>query len=226
MRATSGVMYCVIADAKGQVITEHARIRQGTVGTNAKRVLNSIPKTKADKRSYNFNDLCYNIIFDSQGCCYMSVTDEHYSRVRAFQFLEEVKKKFEQSHRQVSAFAPELKEMCEYYSDPKNDKLQKLREDIDDVKGVMIENIDKMLERGEQIDTVVEKTDTLAVKAKEFNKKTTDLKRKLFCRRMMMWFAVFIIVLIIIFIVVLFACSKDGINFDKCFGSNDNDGNR
>jgi len=43
------------------------------------------------------------------------------------------------------------------------DKLWELQKNVKDVKEIMIENIDKILERGEKIDILVEKTETMAV---------------------------------------------------------------
>lgn len=41
---------------------------------------------------------------------------------------------------------------------------------IDEVKDVMIENIDRVLERGERIELLVDKTDKLSQNAKKFEK--------------------------------------------------------
>lgn len=52
-----------------------------------------------------------------------------------------------------------------YYNDPSSDKLRELQKNVKDVKEIMIENIDKILERGEKIDILVEKTETMAVQS-------------------------------------------------------------
>lgn len=41
---------------------------------------------------------------------------------------------------------------------------------IDEVKDVMIENIDRVLERGERIELLVDKTDKLSQNARKFEK--------------------------------------------------------
>jgi vesicle-associated membrane protein 7 len=219
MRASSGIMYCAVADLKGEVLVEYCRVKQGTIPLNAKRVLKSIPRKKADKGSYTFNDLTYNVVYDSTGQSLVSVTDELYNRVRAFQFLEDAKKKYAQVNRQPAAFLPELRALADYYSDPAMDKLQTLKEGINQVKGAMVENVDKVLERGEKIDTVLERADELEEKAKIFQKRSAELKRRMLCRRIMMMMCCLLVVLLIVFIIVLFVCSDNGINFDGCFGS-------
>ena len=213
----SGILFCLVAGTDNTIITEASRVRQGTVALNAKKVFNSIPKAKAEKRSYNYSGMCYNMMYDSTGAVFLAVTDENFSRVQCFAFLEEMKKKFAQTGRNAAQFLPELKRGMEYFSDPANDKFAKLKENIETVKGVMIENIDKMIERGEKIDAVVEKTDVLAQNASTFQTRATTLKRKMWQKKCLLTLGITLIVLIIIFVVVLFACSENGVNFHKCF---------
>jgi pyoverdine/dityrosine biosynthesis protein Dit1 len=47
----------------------------------------------------------------------------------------------------------------EKYNNQKNDKIAKVQEEISQVKDVMIRNIDKVLERGEKIELLVDKTE-------------------------------------------------------------------
>ena len=43
-----------------------------------------------------------------------------------------------------------------------NDALTKAKMEVDQVKGIMVQNIEKVLERGEHIDLLVDKTENLA----------------------------------------------------------------
>jgi len=46
----------------------------------------------------------------------------------------------------------------DYYSNGTNtDRILKVRKEIDEVKSIMVENIEKVLERGEKIELLVEK---------------------------------------------------------------------
>ena len=50
---------------------------------------------------------------------------------------------------------------------------------ISSVKESMISNIDKVLERGRQLDTLIDKSDQLSVKANHFHTASKSLRRQL-----------------------------------------------
>lgn len=61
--------------------------------------------------------------------------------------------------------------MQEFYNtNPTSDNIAKVQSQIDTVKDVMIENIDRVLERGERIELLVDKTDRLNQQAFKFEK--------------------------------------------------------
>ena len=59
-----------------------------------------------------------------------------------------------------------------------------LRNQIDDVKEGMVQNIEKVLERGEKIELLVDKTDRLNQQAFRFESSSRNLRRHLYWRRM------------------------------------------
>lgn len=211
-----GILCVLISDRDGQLLTEHLRQRGAAVGQNAKKVLATVPKAKAEKRSYVYNNLCYNMLSDATGTLFLAVTDETFSRAHCFVFLDEVRKQFGNSGRNVGTFLPTLRKLTDDYSNPASDKLQNLKKNIDEVKGVMIENIDRILERGEKIDLLVDKTETLERRADTFRSNATELKRKMWWKNFMMKVAIVVVILVVIFLVTLFACSEGGVNFYKC----------
>ncbi len=57
-----------------------------------------------------------------------------------------------------------------FNSNPNADTISRVQSQIDTVKDVMIENIDRVLERGEKIELLVDKTDRLNQQAFKFEK--------------------------------------------------------
>ncbi|XP_051898731.1 vesicle-associated membrane protein 8 isoform X2 [Pristis pectinata] len=51
--------------------------------------------------------------------------------------------------------------MASYSVDPGPDKLSNLQSQVNDVKGIMTHNIEKVLDRGEKLDDLIIKTDDL-----------------------------------------------------------------
>lgn len=221
MIATMGVLYALVADENRAIVCECSRAKQGTVSLNAQRVLTSIPTRNIDKQSYCWNDHSYDCIFDSRGYCFMVVTSEGYNRVRTFQLLAELKDKYSTGGRSPAAFRPELNALCAIYSDPNSTKMLQVRDDMGGVKDVMITNMERVLDRGDAVDVLIGKTKKLDESAKIFQERAKKLRCIMMCKKIMIICFTIFILLLIIFIVMLFLCSKDGLNFDKCFGSSD-----
>lgn len=65
----------------------------------------------------------------------------------------------------------------EYFStNPNADRLKQVHGEIEQVKDVMVHNIERVLERGERIELLVDKTDNLNQQAFAFKKRSTQLK--------------------------------------------------
>ena len=215
MSADQGLLYAMIAGVDSSTIAEVVRVR-GNHSMNAKKVLGSIPRNSTDKRCISHNHLHYNIIGDGS-FVFLCITDESFSRVTAFNFLNAIKgncgggKK-----RNPQEMHQQLKRDVDFYSDPKNDKITKIRTDIAQVKEVMVDNIEKILERGDKIDNLVTKTENLEFESRKFETNANDLKWKMLKKRIIITLIVIFVLIVVIFVIVLIACSKDGVNFKKC----------
>ncbi|XP_055831053.1 vesicle-associated membrane protein 727 [Solanum dulcamara] len=105
-------------------------------------------------------------------------------------------------------FGPKLKEHMEYcmnHPDEMN-KLSKLKAQITEVKGIMMDNIEKVLDRGEKIELLVDKTENLQFQADSFQRQGRQLRRKMWFQNLQMKLMVGGAILIFIIIVWLFAC--------------------
>ncbi|CAG8758517.1 17640_t:CDS:2, partial [Racocetra fulgida] len=73
----------------------------------------------------------------------------------------------------LNEFAKVIAKQMEYFStNPEADKLKKVHGEIEQVKVVMVDNI----ERGERIELLVDKTDNLNQQAFVFKKRSTALR--------------------------------------------------
>ena len=59
---------------------------------------------------------------------------------------------------------------------------------------IMCENIDNLLERGEKIELLVDKTDKLSETAFKFEKSSRALKRSVYCNRIRTYLLVFVVI--------------------------------
>lgn len=58
-----------------------------------------------------------------------------------------------------------------------NDKIKKIQSDVDETRNIMIQNIESVLERGENIERLHESTIHLVTNAKTFKDESTRLRR-------------------------------------------------
>lgn len=105
-------------------------------------------------------------------------------------------------------FGPNLKEHMEYCMNHPDEmsKLSKLKAQITEVKGIMMDNIEKVLDRGEKIELLVDKTENLQFQADSFQRQGRQLRRKMWFQNLQMKLMVGGAIVIFIIIIWLFAC--------------------
>ncbi|EKD14569.1 hypothetical protein LZ554_001100 [Drepanopeziza brunnea f. sp. 'monogermtubi'] len=88
-------------------------------------------------------------------------------------------------------------------SAPGNQRTAALQAQIDDTVGVMRENINKVSQRGERLDSLQDKTDNLAVSAQGFRRGANRVRKQMWWKdmKMRMCLIVGIIILLIVIIV-------------------------
>lgn len=215
------LIYSVVA--RGAVVLAEHTDSQGNFITVTHRILEKIPPTNDDQRSYLYDKYIFHYIVVS-GLTYMCMADEAFGRRRPFAFLDNIKDRFEASYGSNaktamaygmnSDFARVLQIQMNFYSkDPEADKITKVRGEIDEVKSVMVANIEKVLERGEKIELLVEQTDKLQHNAFEFKKGSTQLKRAMWWKNVKITIILVLVVLVVVYIAAALAC---GWRFQKC----------
>jgi len=92
----------------------------------------------------------------------------------------------------------------------KDDAILNVQQDIDSVKGIMTENIERVLERGERIDLLVDKTDRLGVGAHDFRMRSRGLKRQMWWKNVKLMVLLGVVVVFLLYLVVGSACGLPG----------------
>ncbi|XP_075496070.1 vesicle-associated membrane protein 727-like [Primulina tabacum] len=100
-------------------------------------------------------------------------------------------------------FGPRLKEHMEYCMNHPEEinKLSKLKTQITEVKGIMMDNIEKVLDRGEKIELLIDKTENLQFQADSFQRQGRQLRRKMWLQNLHMKLMVGGAVLVLLFII-------------------------
>jgi len=217
------LIYALVARENNVLVEQSAPGRSGNFSTVTRVLLKRLSSESDSKLSYIYDKYIFHYMV-SDHLIYLCMTDENFSRVAAFEFLAEIQQKFTNSfgERAKSAFAyaynadfgPSLLRMMKKYNSSNNDPVAKIREDVDQVKNVMIQNVDKVLERRERVEILVEKTEDLQNTALNFKRSSRNLRRAMWWKNVKFIILIFVIVIAIIFIIVASACG--GIKLPKC----------
>ncbi|KAK9686030.1 hypothetical protein K7432_015282 [Basidiobolus ranarum] len=119
----------------------------------------------------------------------------------------------------MNEFSRTIAKQMEFFShNPNADKVKQVQGEIEQVKDVMVQNIERVLERGERIDLLVDKTDTLNQSAFAFRKRSTALKRSMWWKNTRLMVILGFVILMIIYFFISSLCGFPG--WQDCRGGN------
>ncbi|KAL3146690.1 hypothetical protein ABBQ32_000917 [Trebouxia sp. C0010 RCD-2024] len=197
----------------------------GNFSTVAIQCLEKCP-TDNSKFTFTCDRHTFNYLVDG-GFTFLVVADEGYGRQVPFAFLEKVREEFQQkfadkgrtspAHSLDKQFGPRLKMHMDYCMEHPEEltKVAAVQKKVDEVKNIMVDNIERVLERGEKIELLVDKTDNLRFQADKFHKTGRQLRSKMWWQNMKMKVLVVLVVLILIFVIFLIVCFSGGNCFKK-----------
>lgn len=146
------------------------------------------------------------------------VAESSLGRRISFGFLVEVRKQFlaqyppettdfsDLPNYGAGAFNGQLRQLMVEYGTTeqgRDDAFANARREIDDVRGIMTRNIEGLLERGERIDLLVDKTDRLGGSAREFRVRSRGLKRRMWWKNVKLMSLLALVLGLIVLAVVI-----------------------
>ncbi|KAL0722178.1 hypothetical protein Bca4012_036777 [Brassica carinata] len=219
--------------ARGTVILAEYTEFKGNFTSVAAQCLQKLPSSN-NKFTYNcdghtfnylvengFKDLVVWFTFDDikSQVAYCVVAVESAGRQITMAFLERVKEDFNKRYGGGKAttakpnslnkeFGSKLKGHMQYCVDHPEEinKLSKVKAQVTEVKGVMMENIEKVLDRGEKIELLVDKTENLRSQAQDFRTQGTKIRRKMWWENMKIKLIVLGIIIALILVIILSVC--------------------
>ncbi|XP_026194369.1 vesicle-associated membrane protein 7B [Cyclospora cayetanensis] len=215
------LIYALVA--RGNVVLcEHAD-SEGNFPTVTRLLLCRLPTNK-QRMSYIYDRYVFHYIV-VDGITFLTMADDSVGFALPFAFLEALKNEFLPQYREAAetgialslqgSMESTLKALLDSFNTHQTvDDFRQIRTQIDGIHSVMIDSIDKILQRGERIDLLVDQSEQLNQEAVTFRRQARRLKDA------MWWRNVRIIALILgsisILGVILGMISCGGLTFPSC----------
>ncbi|XP_065058360.1 vesicle-associated membrane protein 7-like [Rhopilema esculentum] len=213
------LLYSVIA--RGTTVLAKYAACSGNFQEITEHILSKIG-TEDSKMTYTHANYLFHYIIEKQ-ITYLCITDDDFERSKAFSFLSEVKKRFLRTYQaraqtalpyaMQSEFSRVLASQMRHYSDPMTSRetssMTRVEEELDELKGIMVKNIDSIVQRGERLELLVEKTEDLNATSLTFKKSSRGLARAMCIKNIKLIILISIIGIVVIYFIVSFACGFD-----------------
>jgi vesicle-associated membrane protein 72 len=207
------LIYSFVANGTN-VLAEYTAF-SGNFSTIAIQCLQKLPANN-NKFTYTCDQHTFNYLVED-GYTYLVVADEEFGRQIPFTFLERIKEDFKRRYLAGNGtvtpavgkeFGVKLKEHMQYCVEHPEEmnKMSKIKSQVAEVKGIMMDNIEKVLDRGEKIELLVDKTENLRSQADNFQRQGKQLRRKMWFQNFKVKLIVLAIIIVIILIIYLSIC--------------------
>ncbi|KAJ8484889.1 hypothetical protein OPV22_017374 [Ensete ventricosum] len=216
------ILYALVA--RGSVVLAEFSGATTNASAVARQILERIPGANDTHVSYSQDRYIFHVK-RTDGITVLCVADDTAGRRIPFAFLEDIHGRFVRTYRHACHTAPAyamndefsrvLSQQMDYYSnDPNADRINRIKGEMSQVRDVMIENIDKVLERGERLELLVDKTANMQGNTIRFRKQARRFRNTIWWRNVKLTVALILLILIIIYVVLAFVCH--GIALPSC----------
>ena len=161
----------------------------------------------------------------SNNLTFLCMTDKNFTRVSAFKFLNDLEAEFldiygDRGQTAVAYsfnadFQRVISKLMDDYNtkERSNDRIGQVQSQLDSVKEVMIRNIDVVLDRGERIELLVQRSEEMEQNAFKFGRNATSLRRRMWWKNVKLWLILFLFLIVIIYVIAAMSC---GVDLSKC----------
>jgi len=159
----------------------------------ARRILDKVPNelpSKEMKATYTHEEHAIHVMVDGTGMIFMVMlkrTSDIKSKQRLpFAFLDDVRNRFAQRYganlmvvtpNDVTSFASTLEEQMAHFSKG-DDDVKMVMNQIQEVKDAMVDNVDKILQRGGKMQQLVDRTNDIKDTSYTFKSSAAELTQK------------------------------------------------
>ncbi|KAI3823528.1 hypothetical protein L1987_04967 [Smallanthus sonchifolius] len=208
------ILYTLVA--RGSVVLAEFSATSTNASTISRQILDKIPGNNDMNVSYSQDRYIFHVK-RTDGLNILCMADDVAGRRIPFAFLEDIHQKFvrtygravlsAQAYGMNDEFSRVLSQQMEYYSnDPNADRMNRLKGEMSQVRNVMIQNIDRVLERGDRLESLVDKTANMQNNTFRFKKQSRRFRNTMWWQNVKLMVAFGLLLLVIVYVVVAFMC--------------------
>jgi vesicle-associated membrane protein 7 len=202
-------------------------VATGNFPTVTRVLLAKIP-AQDGRMTYQYDNYNFHYVTEG-GICYLCMSDELNKHRIPYAFLQDMKDRFVASYGREAPlqaiafsyneeFSQTIQQRMDFYNsdeaDRSIDNIGAVKSQIEDVKGIMVQNIEKVLERGEKIELLVDKTENLRTSSFLFESSSRNLRRAMYWRQIRCYIGIGVAVAFLLFIASASMCG--GLTFSHC----------
>ncbi|XP_062220924.1 vesicle-associated membrane protein 711-like [Phragmites australis] len=209
------IEYAVVA--RGAVVLAEHGAAGSNAGAVARQILERLPDGDADCHVSYTRDLHVFHVKRTDGITVLCMADDAAGRRIPFAFLEDIHGRFVKTYGRAALtalayamndeFSRVLSQQMDYYSnDPSADRINRMRGEFDQIRSVMLDNIDRVLERGDRLELLVDKTATMQGNTMRFKRQARRFRNTVWWRNVKLTAALILILSVILYIVLAYVC--------------------
>jgi len=223
------IIYALVA--RGTCVLAEHTATAGNFALVTRRILERLPQEEG-RASYSYDTSHSFHCVIRAGLAFLCMADSRTEQAAAHAFLDAVQSRWSTTYAEKgltalayamnSQFAAVLKELMERFSSAAGSgaggaaasssdqadaaNVSRVEGELEEVRQVMVKNIEKVLARGEKIELLVDKTEHLTHQAFQFRRTTTRVKRGMYCKSLKLNLFLCTLLLLVIGVVVFGAC--------------------
>ncbi|KZT33512.1 synaptobrevin-domain-containing protein [Sistotremastrum suecicum HHB10207 ss-3] len=223
------LIHALVANAESSTILVESSTGKRDFSQAVQTILSKIPPNNS-KLTYVWEQYLFHYVAES-GVVYLVMADDSVGRRLPFTFLTRLQALLppstalstESSHHGLQlTYGDKLEKLMKEFNENPNeagkDALTNAQNELNQVKDIMVHNVEQILSRGERIDLLVDKTDNMATQAVAFRRGARAQRRRQFWRNQkILWLSGGVGILIIYLIIAGFC----GAGLNQCGKKND-----
>lgn len=208
-----GILYALVA--RSAVVLAEFATAAGNFSVVAVGLLHKVPAEEGFRASWAAGQHIFHVLVTG-GLTYLCMAEQALGKRLPFAFLADVSQQFggqcvvggAVAYEMNTEFSPVLRDRMHFFNtDPRADIVTRVRGEVVELKNVMVDNIEKVLGRGERLEVLVEKTDSMGQQAFAFKRQARTLQRHMWWQNARMGVIITALVVLAAYILVCIICS-------------------